>query len=42
MAGNIRFRYLYRDSGNYKTFGFQDFANPDNLSLAQVQAKLIG
>ena len=30
MATNIRFHYLYRDSGNYKTFGFQDFSNPNN------------
>jgi len=41
MATNIRFHYLYRDSGNYKTFGFQDFSNSNNLSLEQVQAKII-
>ena len=40
MANNIRFHYLYRDSGNYKTFGFQDFSNPNDLSLEQVQAKI--
>ncbi len=40
MAGNIRFHYLYRDSGNYKTFGFQDFSNPNDLSLEQVEAKI--
>jgi hypothetical protein len=40
MANNIRFHYLYRDSGNYKTFGFQDFSNPNNLSLEKVQAKI--
>ncbi len=41
MANNIRFRYLYRDSGNYKTFGFEDFSNPHNLSLEQIQTKFI-
>jgi len=40
MANNIRFHYLHRDSGNYKTFGFQDFSNPNNLSLEQIQAKI--
>ena len=40
MAQNIRFHYLYRDSGNYKTFGFQDFSNPNNLSLKEVQARI--
>ena len=41
MANNIRFHYLYRDSGNYKTFGFQDFSNPAGLSLAEVQTRII-
>lgn len=40
MATNIRFHFLYRDSGNYKTFGFQDFSNPNNLSLDQVQNEI--
>lgn len=40
MAQNIRFHYLYRDSGNYKTFGFQDFSNPNDLSLEKIQAKI--
>ena len=40
MAQNIRFHYLYRDSGNYKTFGFQDFSNPNDLSLEQIQTKI--
>jgi hypothetical protein len=40
MATNIRFHYLYRDSGNYKTFGFEDFSNPNDLSLEQIQAKI--
>ncbi len=41
MPNNIRFHYLYRDSGNYKTFGFKDFANPGNLSLEEVRIKVI-
>lgn len=40
MAQNIRFYYLHRDPGNYKKFGFKDFANPDNLSLKQIQNKI--
>ena len=40
MANNIRFHFLYRDSGNYKTFGFQNYSNPNNLSLEQVQTKI--
>ncbi|MEO6978720.1 MAG: hypothetical protein ABI113_10090 [Mucilaginibacter sp.] len=43
---NIKFNYLYRDSGNYKKYGFAIFANTDNLELAEVEkhirAKLIG
>ncbi|MCU4156713.1 hypothetical protein J1N10_12055 [Carboxylicivirga sp. A043] len=30
---NIKFEYLYRDEGNYKTFGEQVFSNPNSLSL---------
>lgn len=41
MTTNIRFHYLYRDSGNYKTYGFKDFANSNNLSLEQNQTKII-
>lgn len=33
MSQNIRFYYLYRDSGNYKKFGFKDFSNPLSLTL---------
>lgn len=40
MTKNIRFHYLYRDSGNYKTFGFQDFSNPNNLSVEQIQIEI--
>jgi hypothetical protein len=40
MAQNIRFHYLCRDSGNYKTFGFQDFSNPNKLSLEEVRLRI--
>jgi hypothetical protein len=35
---NIKFSYLYRDGGNYKTFGEAFFANPDNIPLAEIEA----
>ncbi len=42
---NIKLSYLYRDSANYKTFGYVVFANPANITLeeieAQIHAKLI-
>jgi hypothetical protein len=31
MTNNIRFDYLYRDAGNYKSSGSVNFANPDGL-----------
>jgi len=34
---NIQFNYLYRDSGNYKKYGFVIFTNPDNLALAEIE-----
>lgn len=37
MSQNIRFYYLYRDSGNYKKFGFKDFSNPFSLSLDEIE-----
>ncbi len=40
MTKNIRFHYLYRDSGNYKKFGHKDFSNPDQLSIEQVRLEL--
>jgi hypothetical protein len=42
---NIKLSYLYRDSANYKTFGYAVFANPNNLTLeaiaAHIRTKLI-
>lgn len=40
MPKNIRFHYLYRDFGNYKTFGFKDFSNPHNLSLEEIRSRI--
>ncbi len=34
---NIQLNYLYRCGGNYKNFGEVIFANPDGLSLQQVE-----
>lgn len=35
---NIKFNYLYRDGGNYKTYGSVVFANPENYSLGELEA----
>ena len=37
---NIKFNYLYRDGGNYKTYGSVVFANPENYSLAELEAAI--
>lgn len=37
---NIKFYYLYRDSGNYKNFGYVVIDNPKNLSLAEFNAAI--
>ena len=37
---NIKFNYLYRDYGNYKTYGFVIFSNPDRLIINVVEDKL--
>lgn len=33
---HIKFKYLYRDAGNYKQFNEVVFANPDRLSVQEV------
>lgn len=42
---DIKFNYLYRDSGNCKKYGFVIFPNPENISLEDfetlVRSKLI-
>ncbi|MCC7449580.1 MAG: hypothetical protein IT324_19320 [Anaerolineae bacterium] len=40
MGKNIRFNYLYRDAGNYKSYGSVVFKNPNSLSLAKIGARL--
>jgi len=37
---NIKFNYLYRDSSNYKNYGYVILANPENFALIEVE-KLI-
>ncbi len=34
---NIKFSYLYRDTGNYKKFDFVIFANHDNIQLLALE-----
>ena len=34
---NIKFSYLYRDAGNYKNYGEVIFANPDEISLEELE-----
>lgn len=34
---NIKFNYLYRDAGNYKSFGAVILANPNNFTLQQAE-----
>jgi len=34
---NIKFSYLYRDSGNYKKFTSIIFSNPNNIDLSIVE-----
>ncbi|MBI5352084.1 MAG: hypothetical protein HZB50_05555 [Chloroflexi bacterium] len=38
---NIKFNYLYRDGGNFKSWGEVVFANPQQLTLGEIDAKLI-
>jgi hypothetical protein len=40
MVINIRFNYLYRDSGNWNKFGHKDYSNPDNLTLEEAERQL--
>lgn len=34
---NIKFNYLYRDSGNFKKYGSVIFANPNNIDLSELE-----
>lgn len=40
MNSIIRFNYLYRDASNYKECGFVDFANPEKLTLNEIEQSL--
>jgi len=35
---NIKFNYLYRDSGNYKKFNTVIFANPAGIDLSTLES----
>ncbi|CAB5160032.1 MAG: hypothetical protein F2961_06315 [Actinobacteria bacterium] len=35
---NIRFKYLYRDAGNFKNWGELVFSNPHNINVNLVKA----
>ena len=37
---NIKFNYLYRDSGNYKLFNSVIFTNPNKLDLKTIQGQI--
>jgi len=34
---NIKFNYLYRDSGNYKKYKSVIFSNPDGVGLSELE-----
>lgn len=38
---NINFHYLYRDGANYKSWGEVVFSNPDQLTMKEIESKLI-
>lgn len=40
MSKNVKFNYLYRDAGNYKSMGEVIFANPQSLSLEEIDVRL--
>jgi hypothetical protein len=36
----VKFNYLYRDAGNYKSWGEVIFSNPDGLNLGEIDRQL--
>ena len=38
---NIKFNYLYRDGANYKAWGEVVFPNPDQLTLDEIENRLV-
>jgi len=41
MSKRIKFRYLYRDASNYKAWGDVVFGNPDDITLEEVETRLM-
>jgi hypothetical protein len=41
FMSNIKFIYLYRDGANYESWGEVIFANSDQLSLEEVEGRLV-
>ncbi len=37
---NVKFNYLYRDAGNYKSWGSTVFKNPDELTTSEIGDRL--
>ncbi len=40
MNENVKFKYLYRDAGNYKSWGETVFSNPDGLLPHEIENRL--
>ncbi len=38
---SIKFNYLYRDGSNYKSWGEVIFSNPENLTVNEIEEKLL-
>jgi hypothetical protein len=38
---NVKFNYLYRDGSNYKSWEEVVFTNPDQLTLGEIETRLI-
>jgi hypothetical protein len=38
---NIKFNYLYRDGANYKSWGEVVFTNPEQLTVNEIELRLI-
>jgi hypothetical protein len=41
FMSNIKFVYLYRDGENYKSWDEMTFTNPDQLTLEEVEDRLV-
>jgi hypothetical protein len=37
---NLEFRYLYRDAGNFKSFGSVIVSNPDSIAVEDAESRL--